>query len=158
MTTLKVDLSGFGRIERSMSRAGRRTLLTSIGAELATSIKSRFKTNIAPDGIPWPTSKAARKRGGKTLQNTGRLRDSIVSSANSRSVRVGTNLRYAAAHQFGARARILRPRRKKALFWPGAKHPVKKVSLPALPKRPFVGISRVDSRLVREIIIGHLRR
>jgi hypothetical protein len=31
----------------------------------------------------------------------------------------------------------IRPKRKKALFWPGAKHPVKKVTQPPRKGKPF---------------------
>src|SRR6185312_16213756 len=38
---------------------------------------------------------------------------------------------YAAPVEFGSRRHTIYPRFKKALFWPGAAHPVKKVTIPA---------------------------
>ena len=38
---------------------------------------------------------------------------------------------YAAPVEFGSRRHTIYPRFKKALFWPGARHPVKKVTIPA---------------------------
>ena len=44
------------------------------------------------------------------------------------------------------KAHVIRPKVKRALFWPGAAHPVKKVNHPGsnIPARPFLGISERD--------------
>lgn len=41
----------------------------------------------------------------KILQDTGLLRSSITARATNNSVRIGTNVRYAAVHQLGSKAR-----------------------------------------------------
>ncbi|MGJ5895149.1 HK97 gp10 family phage protein [Streptomyces niveiscabiei] len=74
--------------------------------------------------------------------DTGRLRSSIVSRAESsgRSVGyvVGTNVNYAAAVEYGTAPHVIKPRNKKALFWPGAAHPVAQVNHPGTRPQPFL--------------------
>ncbi|MGY4903314.1 HK97 gp10 family phage protein [Streptomyces sp. 900116325] len=74
--------------------------------------------------------------------DTGRLRSSIVSRAENsgRSVGyvVGTNVKYAAAIEYGTDEYDIFPTNKRALYWPGARHPVAKVHHPAMPARPFI--------------------
>jgi phage gpG-like protein len=85
--------------------------------------------------LPWP----ARKRGSNPLLKKSRaLQQSLrVLSKDSRSATVGTDRPYAAHHQFGTRPYVIRPVKKKYLFWAGAAHPVKEVKHPGLPARPF---------------------
>ena len=62
---------------------------------------------------------------------TGRLRNSIVVTKNTEGEWVvGTNLDYAEYVELGVRPHTIVPKNKKALFWEGAKHPVKKVEHP----------------------------
>lgn len=74
--------------------------------------------------------------------DTGRLRSSIVSrtegGGRSLGYVVGTNVNYAAAIEYGVAERDIFPKGKKALFWPGAAHPVAKVHQKARPARPFL--------------------
>lgn len=57
------------------------------------------------------------------------------------SVSGGSDRPYAAIHQLGGvtPAHIIKPKNKKALFWPGAAHPVKQVKHPGskVPPRPY---------------------
>ena len=74
--------------------------------------------------------------------DTGRLRSSIVSRAESRGRSVGyvigTNVNYAAAVEYGTAPHVIKPRHKKALFWPGARHPVAQVNHPGTRAQPFM--------------------
>lgn len=74
--------------------------------------------------------------------DTGRLRSSIVSrtegGGRSLGYVVGTNVNYAAAIEYGVAERDIFPSEKKALFWPGAAHPVAKVHQKERPARPFL--------------------
>lgn len=74
--------------------------------------------------------------------DTGRLRSSIVSrSENSgRTVGyvVGTNVNYAAAVEYGTAPHVIKPKNKKALFWPGARHPVAQANHPGTRAQPFM--------------------
>ncbi|MFF8447876.1 HK97-gp10 family putative phage morphogenesis protein [Streptomyces leeuwenhoekii] len=74
--------------------------------------------------------------------DTGRLRSSIVSRAETsgRSVGyvVGTNVNYAAAVEYGTSPHVIKPTTKKALYWPGAAHPVAQVNHPGTRAQPFL--------------------
>lgn len=89
--------------------------------------------------IPW-----ANKADGTpaTLRLNQHLRRSPrVIMANSKEALVGSDRKYAAIHQLGGKTspHIIKPKFKKALFWPGAGHPVKEVKHPGskIPARPF---------------------
>jgi hypothetical protein len=73
---------------------------------------------------------------------TGRLRSSIVSRAegSGRSVGyvVGTNVVYARAIEYGLEEFDIFPKNKKALYWPGARHPVAKVHHPGFEAQPYL--------------------
>lgn len=51
---------------------------------------------------------------------------------------VGTNLEYAPHVEFGTKAHDILPKNKRALYWPGARHPVKKVRHPGTSPQPFL--------------------
>lgn len=101
-----------------------------------------FETGTAPGGAAWPPSLRAARENGQTLVRTSRLRNSIGHVATADQVEIGTPLDYAAPHQFGARipAHVILPVHGKALAWPGARHPVRKVNHPGadIPARPFL--------------------
>lgn len=73
---------------------------------------------------------------------TGTLRRSITSTvrggAGSVVGTVGTNVPYAKAVHDGSRAHVIVPVRAKALFWPGAAHPVRRVNHPGTRPNPFL--------------------
>ena len=61
---------------------------------------------------------------------------------------IATNNDVAAFHQFGTRAHTIRARNKKALAWPGMRHPVKQVNHPGIKARPFFGLSNEDGAMM----------
>jgi phage gpG-like protein len=89
-------------------------------------------------------------RGRLILTDTGRLRRSIKFAAGPRGVEGYTNVQYAAIQQLGGviKAHAIFPRKKKALFWPGAAHPVRRVMHPGsrFPARPFLVFQEEDIR------------
>ena len=134
--------------------------LDEIGSYLVSSTIRRFELERGPDGTPWKKSRRAERESGQTLTDTGRLRASITHSVAGDAVEVGTNVVYAAIHQFGGKTkpRTIRPRRKKALFWPGAGHPVASVQHPGsdVPARPFLGVDDRDRPVIERIVVRHL--
>lgn len=81
----------------------------------------------------------AARQGGIPFR-TGFLRKSVADSvrlAGRGVAAVGSNLPYARAVHDGRPRLTIRPRRKKALSWPEAKHPVKKVVQPPREGKPF---------------------
>jgi phage virion morphogenesis protein len=81
--------------------------------DIITSTDMNFRRAQTPEGTAWEplkksTIKQRRKGSSKPLNDTGVLRASIttgkkgnVNQVNNQSVQVGTNLPYAAIHQFG---------------------------------------------------------
>lgn len=134
--------------------------LDEIGSRLEASTDLRFETETDPAGVPWVRSLRAKEENGQTLTDSGRLRQSITRRVRDRELMVGTNVVYAAIHQFGGRtkARTIRPRTKKALSWPGAAHPVAKVEHPGsdMPTRAFLGVDAGDRRAILRILARHL--
>ena len=142
------------RFRERLARVRFKPLLTSIGNEMVTSVSRRFETGTAPDGSRWPESLRARLTGGQTLIKSGRLRDSIAETGpqlTARSVEVGTNVVYAAIHQFGG---VIRARRAKALRVPGIGFR-KSVTIPA---RPYLGLSDTDARVIQDLTEDWLRK
>ena len=107
-----------------------------IGAMLVASTLERFERGEDPDGQPWTPSIRALEQGGQTLVDTTRLRGSITHEAARDSVTVGTNVIYAAIHQFGGKA----GRGKKV----------------TIPERAFLGVNDDDAAEIGEILAEHL--
>ena len=105
-----------------------------IGRYLVDSTLRRFERERAPDGSPWLKSARALAEGGRTLTDTGRLRGSIAHTVTDggRAVEVGSNVLYAAIHQFGGRAgKGLRA---------------------TIPARPYLGIDDRDRDAITRIV------
>ncbi len=129
----------FAALDSGLRRMGGTDELTSsIGEYLVSSTLERFEAGKDPDGRTWTPSarawtqglKGRRSRGfGRTLVDKGRLRGSIVYEATPQRVVVGTNVVYAAIHQFGGMAGRGR-----------------KVRIPA---RPYIGINEDDVKEIR---------
>jgi phage virion morphogenesis protein len=121
-----------------------------IGEAMEFSTIERQRRGVAPDGTAWPSLSpgyAAAKRGAETLRETGRLMGSLSRRVRGNQVVVGTNVIYAAIHQFGG---TIRPKKGKRLAFRLGKLSVfaRSVSIPA---RPFLGISADDRAEIVEI-------
>ena len=104
-----------------------------IGELLVSSTRRRFRDGKDPEGRAWPRLKKRTGRKGKAakpLLLTGRLRNSITSKANESAVVVGTNVVYAARHNFGYE--------KSGVVW--------------TPKRQFLGFSSDDEGAIVETV------
>lgn len=130
--------------------------MAEIGEALVSSTDRRFEEGRRPDGTAWPPSLRAIYGGGQTLVDTATLRDSVTYEHDASSVRVGTNVLYAAIHQFGGR---IEARGGKALVF----------ALPAglgwavvqsvtIPARPFLGIDDEDEAEILDTLEDWLRR
>jgi phage gpG-like protein len=152
---------GITQVMSSIYGAGRRAILEAMGESLVGSIKRAF-SDPALRPTPWApmadstrfalAMKALSKRKNKPGQSTqvktpllrrsGSLWQSIrISALSNTSVEVGTDRLYAAWQQFGTKPYTILPSSKKALWWPGASHPVKRVNHPGIPARPFFPFS-----------------
>ena len=110
--SVKGDLTPFEKALHRLYAIRWTDMHNEIGSSLRNLALDRFKRGVGPDGTAWEpsgrvkaiatASKAARSRKrGKTLVETGRLRASIHWQASEEGVAVGTDVKYAAIHQFG---------------------------------------------------------
>lgn len=159
--TVKAHDEAVQQMLRQLSERMRnlKPVMTDIGEIVRTSIERNFAASGRPG--KWAPSRRVKQKGGQTLSLSGRLRRSFAVKAGSDRVAVGTNVVYAAIHQFGGRtpARTISPVNKKALFWPGARHPVKSVKHPGsvIPARPFLMVQEEDWTSIRAAINRYLR-
>jgi phage virion morphogenesis protein len=121
-----------------------------IGRVLVNRIRFCFRNSTSPWGTPWAP---LRYRKGRPLIDTGRLRRSIVFKATKGAVEIGTNVKYARVHQFGAK---LKSRDQVLAFGPGGKFQSRKQSRKAfyvvnvafarvgegyIPARPYMPVT-----------------
>lgn len=112
-----------------------------------------FESETGPDGTRWQPSQRATEDGGLTLTDTGHLRQSITAASDAGSAIAGTNLIYAAIHQFGGtiRAKGAAAGGSRALRTPFG--PRASVSMPA---RPFLGFGPGLAAEIEGILAAHL--
>ena len=71
--------------------------------------------------------------------DTGHLRRGISTDIKGLGATIHTsNIKYAPGVEYGTKAHIIRAKNKKALYWKGAKHPVKKVNHPGSKAKPYL--------------------
>lgn len=125
--TLEVNTKDLDRIQRRLNRlAGfsAAQLLADIGGHVESSTRRRIgQEKVGPGRQRWaswsPAYAATRHAGQSLLQGEGDLLDSISSLVIGDTVEVGSNLVYAATHQFGDDSR-------------------------SIPARPYLGLSSED--------------
>lgn len=155
---IKVDDSRFRQALKRLARlAGDlRPTLDAIGFLVAGQTRRRFDEGLAPSGRRWKQSGRAEAQGGQTLLDTGRLRDSIAHRLRgAKAVDIGTNVRYAAIHQFGGE---ITPKTAKVLRFrvPGGGWVSKgRVRIPA---RPYLGLNRRDIQDIQNLVRRRLAR
>ena len=149
--SIEIDIEGKDAAVNALRAAARRLehpqpLWDLVGALLVKSTQQRFEDGKGPDGNPWPASFRTKTEGGKVLLDSGHLRKMITHEASDTQVAVGTNVIYAAIHQFGG---VIRAKMAKALhFVLGGKDIfVESVTMPA---RPFLGLEAADLRQIEE--------
>ena len=146
------------------------SLMRKLGAAFRQTVDERFEMERGPGGLPWTKSQRAEEQGGQTLTDTGRLRQSITYVAGPRGVEIGTNVLYAAIHQFGGEIR--QPAYARSVAFRGGRfarttgsRPPKRVErrqvaygerILRMPARPFLGIDRADLAEMEAIIADHL--
>jgi len=125
-------------------------VMRAIGAVVVNQTDEAFEQGQSPAGKPWKPSARVREKGGQTLIDSARLRNSITSEASAKQVEVGTNVIYAAIHQLGG---VIRPKTKKALAFGGIVR--KSVTMPARPFLPDE--TSIDWEEIQHTIWGYLK-
>jgi len=126
------DIQAAIALARKLQALSGEEFMEGVGAELESSVRKRLSGGgPAPDESDWeawsPAYKETRHSGHSLLANEGDLRDSITYLASDSIVEVGSNLPYAATHQFGDDDRNI-------------------------PERPYLGISPDDEEEIQAII------
>jgi phage gpG-like protein len=136
-----------------------------IGDHLRNKTQDRFESGTAPDGSKWPPSLRALATGSKTLIKSGNLKNFINVNASATGVEVGTNVEYAAIHQFGFDGSITRKARTQVFHFKLDKKSGKSLGFATkkkanyavkskiaehqahlkMPARPFLGIDDEDT-------------
>ncbi len=142
----------FGRLLALGAEPGR-ALFDEIGQRLATSTADRFEREAGPDGAPWTPSERARREGGRTLSDSARLRNSITHRAAADRAEVGTNVVYAAIHQFGGE---IKPKKGGFLKFEVDGRDVFARSA-TLPARPFLGLGADDRAMILDVVRRRIR-
>lgn len=119
MSGIEIRSEGLDALERRIGRllAGLKQpepLLRALAAEGESQTRRRLEVEKrGPDGTPWPEwspGYAATRHGGQSLLDArGDLIRSLTAFADRQSAGWGTNLVYAATHQFGRDAIPARP-------------------------------------------------
>lgn len=164
--SIVADFTGLGSVQAALRELAHRTddltpLMDEIGSALADSTRHRFEAQKDPEGKPWRplsemtilgrlggvskaytkkmnfTARAKRQIGNmKILQASRRLELSITHHVSRDAVEVGSNVIYAAIHQFGGEAGR-----------------GKKIRIPA---RPYLGIDAADESAIAGAINRYL--
>ena len=98
----------------------------------------------------WLAGRALNKRTGE-LQRRINMR--VTETSHSVTASVGTNYKIGIYWTRGIRAHDIYPKTAKALFWPGAAHPVMHVHIPAQKPRPFLqpALAEMHTEITTEI-------
>ena len=108
----------------------------------ATDLSYRASNSVKRDFVQSFYQNPSQGSSGRTVR-TGRLRASVIPIVRSTAeFGVSSNVIYARIHELGGKTRphVIYPKNKKALYWAGAKFPVKKVKHPGstLPARHWM--------------------
>lgn len=153
MIKIKVDSADFVRRMDHMLGwlSHREPLMRAIAGEMRDAVEENFAQQGRPAWL-------GIKRDGMILQKSGRLASSIVAVSDNDSATVGTNVEYAAIHQFGGKTKphVILPRNKKALAFNG--RVVKKVNHPGsdIPARPFLALTSDDEEKIVSTVSEYL--
>ena len=122
---------------RSFSEIDKQGITAALAEGARESTLERFKQRKGPAGRRWKTS----------------IRNSIHAKSDTSGFALGTNVKYAATHQFGEPGRTIRARKKKALrFQVGGKWVTKKQVRITIPARPFLGLSEDDMQEMKATV------
>ena len=104
-------------------------------------------------------SKRALAEGGRTLVDSGQLRNSIQVRSDATGFAVGTNVKHASTHQYGVKNRIIKAKNKKYLrFKVDGRWVTRKKVKVTIPARPFLGLSAEDQEELQETVEDFIRQ
>lgn len=129
-------------------------ILNIIAQDMVKEAQLNFRNSQGPNAEKWKplstlTISMRRKGSSKPLVDTGTLRRSIRGIATGTQAIVGTNLKYAAIHQFGG---TIRPKKAKSLKF--GNHFRSQVVIPA---RPYLGINSKMNIRYKNMILDFIK-
>lgn len=159
MTDIRIDITSdtlTPALQRLVDSLGERSsLMLNVSEIMLAAVQENFIQGGRPAWLD-------TARGGQILRKSGRLFSSIQSSSNNNQALVGTNVVYAAIHNFGGQTRphTIKARNKKALAWAGGRHPVKEVKHPGskIDARPFMHLTPDDENEIVDAVNDYLYR
>lgn len=100
---IRGDFAGLSDLQRRIAVLGTPSARADLNAALAETVRTlileEFDASSGPYGAPWLS---LRRRSGKPLLDTGRLRSSFNGDgSDAKSFRFGTDVVYAGVHQYG---------------------------------------------------------
>ncbi|MBL4832166.1 MAG: phage virion morphogenesis protein [Aliivibrio sp.] len=137
---IQVEVKGAGAISKTLNKLLRQSndlspAFRDIGEYLLESTQQRFIDQQAPDGTPWdpvsPKTLKKKKRQDRVLTETGTLADTLNYQLGANQLQLGSNMEYAATHQFGREA-------------------------DGIVARPFLGIAPFEQKEILAILQDHL--
>lgn len=141
------DAELMAQVDGLIARGGNlREPLDDIGQDMVSVTTRAFEESRSPEGVAWQPSAAAVAEGRKTLIDRGQ-RGGLMGSQSyivgANGVTYGTNVVYAAIHQFGGQ--IMRgDRRGSADAGTGFGQALAEAIVGYMPARPFIGRSEAD--------------
>jgi phage virion morphogenesis protein len=137
-------------LDRLASRMSNLTpVMKEIGEIVTESVQTNFEEHKSPEGVAWTpladSTKAYKEKKGRKAEDilimSAILLKSIHPEAYNDSVEIGTDIVYAAVHQFGIgeRSGISTHRR-----------------MPAIPARPFLGVREEDWTEIENMLMDEL--
>lgn len=165
---INFQLQGFKKLERKLKAT--QDMLRSlkpywqqVGMYIQRqTINERFDKEQSPSGEKWrPLSdmtKAMRLRRHKTgnmkiLQDNGELRRSIQYEAGNDYVKVGSVLKYARVHQFGAIINV--SKKQRGYLHHRGFHAGRTITIPA---RSFLGITKSELQHIKSMFKSYIKR
>lgn len=146
--SVRIDLSGLSKLSKVAENLDRklkdrRALNLALATTLRECTRKRFETKKTPEGKEWTSP----------LVKSGDLRNKLLIDADDRIAKVGSNLVYAAIHQFGG---IIRAKKAKSYVLPLAAKPF---SAPkSLLKPTLTSVYRKRTRRLWPTLSKFLRR
>ncbi len=157
---LNLDLSQLNdALAKTATITGNNTITGAVATAMLRQTQTRFRTQTGPGGQKWQPSGRVKRAtqkfiGGnaQTLSDSGHLRNSFTTATNNNRAIVGTNIIYAAIHQFGGPFTIPAHTRHSAFG-----RPTKPYTFPAtqknMPARPFLGFAPENITEITQIIL-----
>ncbi|SOZ12075.1 phage virion morphogenesis protein [Cupriavidus taiwanensis] len=186
MIDIKPDFAGLDRAIQRLEgfQRSKRPVMRRVAGVMADAVEENFAQQGRPKWLGLAPATRKRRGDGKILEDSGRLASSIVSQVDSDSAAVGTNVRYAAIHQFGgeitraahsgwvrlrtdARGNLLRQGEKGrasrlAVFAKDSHKRVRTVrfttdgSKVKIPARPFLALTQADADNIEQTVSDYL--